>query len=159
MVDDFSSARHDKPSNWKQLQALGFAVPGATICQLLQADASESASAERYDAVLTDWLKAVDLSIGQFGIGEGYHTGGILPHSPAATENTKLVVSYEQDMLRRVTVTPKLISRLDVAFINSFGASKKSLVEHFLHSSATITAEPTQALKTAATTRLYTDAA
>jgi 6-phosphogluconolactonase/glucosamine-6-phosphate isomerase/deaminase len=157
LVDDVAAPDSVKPTNWQQLRALGFDLPAAPLRPILQTGVSMAASALTYGQQLHRWLSTVDFSIGQFGLGEGYHTGGILPGSPAASESTRLVIAYDTSGIWRVTVTPILIGRLDVAFINSFGESKRPLVEHFLISQASIVDEPTQSLKTAARTMLYSD--
>lgn len=148
LVDDKFLAPDDPASNASQFTALGF-EPGAVQYWPILTGGSLEATTAQFEVLLEKLLAEVDVTIGQFGLGEGYHTGGILAHSPAAHEQSRLACGYEQDGIGHITVTPALIGRLDVAFINSMGEGKRPLVAHFLESEATVDDEPTQALKTA----------
>lgn len=106
---------------------------------------------------MNEEFENADFRIGQFGIGEGYHTGGIMAHTIASKCFDRLVCSYEFSEERKITVTPGLISKLDVAFVNSLGEQKRDLVQHFCISNELIDDEPTQALKTAQRTLLFSD--
>ncbi|HZM63507.1 MAG TPA: 6-phosphogluconolactonase [Candidatus Saccharimonadales bacterium] len=143
-------------TNFGQLQSEGFASSNATMHNILQPSSSLKQTGERFDKLLKERLAWADIAIGQFGLGEGYHTGGIMAGSPAARAR-KLAIGYEYQGQGKVTVTPVLIKRLDVAFINSMGEGKRPLVRHFLQSTASVTAEPTQSLKTTKQTFLYSD--
>jgi len=106
--------------------------------------------------LVTNKMEWADITIGQFGIGEGFHTGGILANSPAV-HSDDLVCSYSEYNNTRITITPKLIKQLNYAFVNSMGEGKRVLVAHFIKSQALIEAEPTQALKEAKNCLLYSD--
>jgi 6-phosphogluconolactonase/glucosamine-6-phosphate isomerase/deaminase len=107
--------------------------------------------------LLAKRLEWAQVAIGQFGIGADYHTGGILPDSPAARETEKLAITYEQDGSKKITITPATIKRLNLAFINSMGESKRNIIQHFRESQAAVQDEPAQALKSAKRTYLYSD--
>ena len=154
LVDDIYSAV-ETDTNWYKLQEQGFSLKSKPI--LWGGRMSSEKTGEDFNQRLLKYLQEVDFSIGQFGIGEGYHTGGIQPGSVAAKTTNKLAVGYLDGETARVTITPELISRLDIVFINSLGEAKKALIEHFLSSTAAIEKEPTQALKTAKEVYLYSD--
>lgn len=157
LVDDHFGKDNLLKSNWQQLLDLGFLLPGAKAEGILQPGLSVEKTGERFARKLQEKLTWADFAIGQFGLGEGFHTGGILPDSPATKENNELAIGYKMADQQRVTVTPAMITKLDVAFINSLGETKRALVEHFLESKASIMREPTQALKTAKQTYLCSD--
>lgn len=112
---------------------------------------------ENYAGDVAECMGWADIAIGQFGIGEGMHTGGILPDMPDVSLSHELAVGYMRGYTASITITPESIVRLDMVFINSFGVSKRELVEHFLKSEASIVQEPTQALKEARSIVVSTD--
>lgn len=157
LVDDVYLTGGNSQSNWNKFKQLGF-NPELVACQgILQEELSLSKTTEAFEDLLQKRLLWADVTIGQFGLGEGFHTGGIQPNSPAANEDDKLAVGYQDGSTQRITVTPALIRKLDVAFINSMGESKRELVQHFLKSQAKVMSEPTQVLKQAKKTVLCSD--
>lgn len=156
LVDDKYLPLNSPETNAAQFKTLGFRAGAARYQEILHGK-SLAATAATFDRFLTEELARCDFAIGQFGLGEGYHTGGILPYSVAATQTALLATGYRQAGVGHVTVTPALITRLDIAFINSMGESKRPLVSHFLKSTASIQEEPTQALKQAKRTLLISD--
>jgi len=113
--------------------------------------------AKEYAKQVAESLEWAEITIGQFGIGEGFHTGGIIPDMPDISESDELAEGYVINDVASVTITPKCIEGMDIVFVNSFGESKRELVNHFLESDACVTAEPAQALKGAKKTVLVTD--
>lgn len=144
-------------TNFAQLLAQGFLAGNAQLQGILQPGLSLAKTGEQFNTLLTDRLAWADVAIGQFGLGEGYHTGGIMANSPASRAKQKLAIAYKYPGQGKVTITPVLIARLNIAFINSMGQAKRPLVQHFLQSKSSINAEPTQSLKTAKKTLLYSD--
>ena len=157
LVDELYLQRGDTQSNTYKLQQTGFVLTGSRFRQILRNGMDLKQMAESFDGWLQRQLDWSDITVGQFGIGAGYHTGGIQPGSVAAVENVRLAVGYQDTLVQRITVTPALIRRLDVAFVNSLGEDKRALVRHFCNSMASVAAEPTQVLKCAKITRLYSD--
>jgi 6-phosphogluconolactonase/glucosamine-6-phosphate isomerase/deaminase len=156
LVDDIFVPQGSPESNGQRLRDLGFSLNGGNFEEILR-NKSLTDTAREFNALLQDHVAFADVAIGQFGIGAGYHTGGIHPHSTAAREQSALAIGYQDGETGRITVTPALIAKLQTAFINSYGESKKPLVEHFLESDATIVDEPTQCLKRAAHLFVYSD--
>lgn len=155
LVDEKIIKDKNAPGNMQQLLDKGFIVGGANLIPILQGSMNLQESADKFEANLQDQISKADFSIGQFGLGEGYHTGGILANSPAITDES-YVRYYHSEEAEHITVTTKVITLLDVAFINSMGVCKKPLVDHFLDSDESINNEPTQALKSAKLTILCT---
>jgi 6-phosphogluconolactonase/glucosamine-6-phosphate isomerase/deaminase len=156
LIDDQYLPKGDEQTNGAQLIKQGFKLDGAEFMEILQNE-TQGKTASAFNDMLSQRLQWADFSIGQFGLGAGYHTGGIQPGSPAAKENKHLAITYKDGGIWRITVTPILIARLDTAFINSIGKEKRELVLGFCKSVSTIDDEPTQALKMAKETLLYTD--
>jgi 6-phosphogluconolactonase/glucosamine-6-phosphate isomerase/deaminase len=132
-------------------------LPSGTELLLPSYTGSLSVDTERYDTKVNECIIWADCSIGQFGIGEGYHTGGILPGARNIIESANFVAGYQVEGQVSITITPKCVRRLNVIFVNSFGESKRELVQHFLKSKETVINEPTQILKEAQRTILVSD--
>lgn len=146
----------DKITNERAFcQLLGKAGRDCKI-SIVDANLTFQENVSNFNNLIVDKLQWADFCIGQFGLGEKFHTGGIWPFS-RATSTRSVVCGYEREGVKHITVTPTLIKQLDVAFINSLGANKRELVEHFLSSEASIRAEPTQSLKRAKQCVLYSD--
>lgn len=157
LVDDKVTPEAINGSNWQRLLDLGFDVTKITAAGIVQPNMPLEAMTSAFNALLNIRLDWADVSIGQFGIGADYHTGGMLPGSPAAQENEQLAIGYEYAGEGKLTITPAVIKRLDIAFINSLGESKREVVDHFLSSVADLVVEPAQGLKLAKETYLYSD--
>lgn len=157
LVDDKVTPAALRGTNWEELLDLGFDITEMSAAGIIQPNMPLDALTSAFNALLKIRLDWADISIGQFGIGADYHTGGILPNSPAARENEQFAVGYEYAGEGKLTITPAVIRRLDIAFINSLGASKQEIVKHFLDSEADPIVEPAVNLKFAKETYLYSD--
>ncbi len=156
LVDDKFLPPESTDSNAAKLQRLDF-EPGAASYQPILCGKGLEQTTKLFAEYLHERLVWADFALGQFGLGESFHTGGILPHSPAAKALQELACGYMQDGIGHITVTPGLIQKLDIAFVNSTGEAKRPLVEHFLKSTAQAVEEPTQALKLAQRVILVSD--
>lgn len=156
LVDEKVVENDGSVNNFQQLINTGFALECGELIPILKEGFSLSESANAFEANLKEQIETAEFIVGQFGLGEGYHTGGIIAHSSAITDDA-YVKYYASDDAKHITITTKVIKLLDSAFINSMGESKKPLVQHFLISEESIDNEPTQALKNAKTTILCSD--
>ncbi len=156
LVDDKLAPLADTGVNYQALVDGGFPL-GNIPLKPIEYHGDVEKDAARYHRVLSQAISEADIVVGQFGIGAGYHTGGILPGSEAAREDVKLVVGYIKDDVTSITITPVFIRRMDVVFINSFGEGKRKMVAHFLGSDAIVEQEPTQVLKEAVSTVIASD--
>lgn len=157
LVDDKYVPRDINQTNGRQLLVQGFKLNGGGFQNITEEASSFNTCTLRFKDLLQQKLEWADVAIGQFGLGEGFHTGGIMANTLAAQEYDALAVGYEYEGQPKITVTPGLIEKLDLAFINSLGAAKHMLIQRFLTSDASVNDEPTQALKLAKTTILCTD--
>ena len=141
-------------SNWPQLQAAGFTLPGATLLPVLNGDDMPSA-VQRFAATLDQALNAADFRLGLFGIGPDGHTAGILPHSAAVAE-TGLASGYDAGNFRRITMTPPAIARLDEAVAYVTGEAKWHILDQ-LEADVPADDQPAQFLKQIPTVTIYND--
>lgn len=157
LVDDIYDTPDDEGHNWHRLMQEGFIMPQGGGIGIARASQQLKRDTAAFDQLLQQKLAWADSTIGQFGIGDDFHTGGIAPQSIAAREHDRLAVGYAYNGQEKITITPGLIARLDVAFVNSLGEAKRPLVAHFLVSEVSPEIEPVQNLKTAHKTYLYSD--
>lgn len=157
LVDDIYEGRNDEGHNWQRLVDEGFIAPQGGVRGIERTEQSIEDDAAAFEQLLQQKLTASKFVVGQFGIGGDFHTGGIAPASAAAREQSRLAVGYVYNDQEKITITPALIARLDIAFVNSMGESKRQIVAHFLESEASPEIEPAQNLKAARQTLLYSD--
>lgn len=142
-------------SNWTQLQAAGFNLPGATLHPVLTG-AAQPATAADFEAFLYQQFGgAADYCVGLLGIGPDGHTSGILPHSPAVTA-TGLVCAYDGGGYQRITTTPIALEKLSEAVVYAVGEAKWPQLDR-LETDLPLAEQPAQALKKLAKTTIFTD--
>jgi 6-phosphogluconolactonase/glucosamine-6-phosphate isomerase/deaminase len=141
-------------SNWPQLQAAGFSLPGARMLPVLHGD-DLPATVETFAATLVDAIDAADFRIGLFGIGPDGHTAGMLPHS-GAVNASNFAFGYDAGNFVRITITPPAIARLDEAVVYATGEAKWPVIDQ-LGTDLTIDEQPAQALKLVSTVTIYND--
>lgn len=141
-------------SNWQHLLGAGFLFDSRQLYPVLQGKPFRE-TVEDYEETLNRLFIENDYIVGQFGIGEDGHTAGILPGSPAAIEDTKLVYGYDGPDYRRITVTPKAITRISKAFTYA-GKGKEDAIQR-LKSSHSISGQPAQILKFIKSSSVYTN--
>lgn len=157
LVDDKLTSNMPYGSNWQQLLDLGFDNTHIPAMGIVRPGHPLEELSRSFEETLSAKLTWADVVIGQFGIGADYHTGGILPNSPAAKETEHLAIGYEHGGEGKITITPAVIRQLDVVFINSMGKSKRGIVAHFIESEEGAVTEPAQNLKHAKESYLYSD--
>lgn len=144
-----------KDSNWAQLLASGFAVPGATLFPVLRGHTLEE-TVRVYDKELEEEILGADFRIGLFGMGVDGHTAGILPKSTASVA-TNYIHGYVAEPFTRITMTPPAIAKLDVTILYAMGKDKAHAI-HELREKRTIRTNPAQALKQARILTVFSDA-
>lgn len=141
-------------SNWTQLLAAGFDLPGATLQPVLEG-AGMTETAEGYDHFLASKFAACDYHVGLLGIGPDGHTSGILPHSPAVTA-PGLVCAYDGGQYQRITTTPLALSKLSEAVVYALGEPKWPVLDR-LEADLPVADQPAQALKAITKLTIFTD--
>lgn len=142
-------------SNWQQLIEKGFNLPQAKQIPILTGD-SRDITTEKFNASLDQELKAADYKISLFGIGKDGHTAGILPDSPAVVSES-LAFGYDTPTFSRITVTPKVIEKLDEVVVWVQGEEKWEVIENLKEKNIDITKQPAQILKKVPLLTIFTD--
>jgi 6-phosphogluconolactonase/glucosamine-6-phosphate isomerase/deaminase len=141
-------------SNWPQLQAAGFALPGATLLPVLHGESME-ATVDTFTATLAQAFQQADFSIGLFGIGADGHTAGMLPHSGAVAA-TQFAFGYDAGNFVRITMTPPAIAQLNEAVVYAIGEEKWPVLDQ-LEGEVPPIDQPAQFLKQVPNVIIYND--
>ncbi len=156
-TDERFGAYNHPDSNWLQLHQAGFNPTGAKTETILTKDnLSLEDSVKRYDEIVRRVLKSNAMIIGQFGIGVDGHIAGILPGSPAV-DAQDYVIGYETEQFTRVTLTPRAISRINMAYAFVFGESKKVALNNLYSKNLSLSEQPSQILKQIEPAYIYSD--
>lgn len=131
-------------SNWQQLHAADFHLPGATMVPVLHGHTAEETTTE-FGRHLQEYCQGAAYCIGFFGMGPDGHTAGILPGSPAVSA-TDWAAYYEVPQFRRITMTVPAIAALSEAVVYAMGDSKLEPLQN-LQKDVPLDEQPAQALK------------
>lgn len=149
----YGSVGHDD-SNWMQLEAAGFNLPGARLVPVLTG-ADRTATTEAFGKNLQELLGESTYKIGLFGIGADGHTAGILPETTAVFDPS-LTSSYNAGNFERITITPKVIEQLSEAVVYAVGEQKWPVIDD-LEKEIEVSAQPAQALKSVPKLTVFND--
>ena len=141
-------------SNYFQLLEKGFNLPEAKLIPVL-IDDDRNITTKKFIKILEEELKLADYRIGLFGIGVDGHTAGILPNS-LAIQCQDLVCSYDTSVFSRITITPKVIEKLDEAIVWAQGEEKWEVLKN-LEKNIDINLEPAQILKKVPLLTIFSD--
>ena len=156
LIDErYGDAGHSD-SNWQQLLLAGLTSDAATFYQVLQGKDLEE-TREAYEAFIKTSLEENDISVGLLGIGPDGHTAGILPNSPAASENSQLVAGYTSEPYKRLTLTFPALKKLSTAYIFAYGETKKPTLQQLKSQNIDLSEQPAQILKQLKEAYLYND--
>ena len=144
-------------SNLAQLFEAGLEPGQAQVLAVLQAGLSFEQTIRHYNQLAVQAFQRADYILGQFGIGDDGHIAGILPDSPAASEETALAVGYEGPDFRRLTLTFPAIKQVDVAFTFAFGTIKHKALESLARRNLPLSQQPAQVLKQLPEAYMYND--
>jgi len=155
LVDERFVPVRDKNSNWERLASDGFDQMFTESHPIIKYNLDAQALTSDYNQLITDILKDKNLYvIGLFGIGADGHTAGLLPGNPVM-DSGDYVATFKGDDFERITITPKMIERIDEAVVFSMGTTKYDAIQKFIDDDDSIIA--TQVLKKIKNIRLYTD--
>jgi 6-phosphogluconolactonase/glucosamine-6-phosphate isomerase/deaminase len=143
-------------SNWKQLQDAGFADENSTFLPILQGKDLQSTRSS-YEHVLKKVLDEAVYKIGLFGIGPDGHTAGILPNTEGAHDDAALVVAYQGPDYTRITISPKVIARLDTVIAYAAGDAKEQTIRRLRDENIAPIEQPAQILKLVKDSYVYND--
>ncbi|HXH26488.1 MAG TPA: 6-phosphogluconolactonase [Candidatus Acidoferrum sp.] len=143
LMDERFGAPGHHDSNWQQLHEAGFALD---VPQVLRTGELLEGVAEAYDATIRHAFAEADIIIGQFGIGADGHTAGLLPGAPVMDAAT-LVAGYRLPGFQRITLTPKALLQVDVAFVFAAGADKHPALEKLQNETLPLVQQSAQIFK------------
>ncbi|HET6863983.1 MAG TPA: 6-phosphogluconolactonase [Candidatus Saccharimonadales bacterium] len=144
-----------KDSNWQQLMAKGLSAPGAKLKPFLNGEPLETVKHE-LDQFFSARLDQPSYKIALLGMGSDGHTAGILPHSPAVLSD-ELVVNYQADDYKRLTLSLKALNKLDEAVLYAAGPSKAGQLQTLAKSSIDPKEQPAQIIKVLPRWTVYND--
>lgn len=169
LIDERFGPVGHKHSNWQQLLDGGFPVESIRAMPLLleSRDGEEAfrSAVRRFDGLLTDAARKEKngelLIVGLLGIGADGHTAGILPGSPACTEDgigppAALATGYRSDIHTRITITPAFFQYFDKAVAYAKGEEKWQALAR-LREVRPICDQPAQLLKRARESLVFCD--
>ena len=131
-------------SNWQQLLNAGFNTKNINYYEILKGD-NISETTNNFENFLENIFKTNGSHIGTLGMGADGHTAGILPNSELFSSQ-KLASHYTALDFERITITPKCISALGMAFVYAVGSNKHQAIENF-SKTLEIEQQPVQIIK------------
>ena len=144
-----------KDSNWTQLIETGFDFKGFESFPVLTGLSLEE-TVKTFGERAKLAFDMADFVIAQFGIGADGHIAGILPGTPAVSDQNP-TSGYVADPFTRVTLTFNTLLQIDAAFSFVFGDSKKEAIQNLVTHDMTLNNEPCQILKQIDEAYLYSD--
>jgi 6-phosphogluconolactonase/glucosamine-6-phosphate isomerase/deaminase len=152
LIDERYGPPGHKDSNWRQLMAAGFSLPGAQLYPILINKNIEATTSE-----FDDFIKHTENSykIGLLGVGVDGHTAGLLPGSPALSSD-RYADYYQGPDFWRISLTPKALVTLDEALVFALGQSKAQALAD-LQKDLPISRQPAQIIKQIPKVAVYND--
>jgi len=133
-------------SNAQQLMDAGFKAKNAVFIHTLMPGFSLEETKERFEAATQRAFEHAHVIVAQIGIGSDGHIAGILPNSPAATDEG-WVCAYDTPTYKRVTLTFVALRQVSVAIAAAFGDEKKDALTRLRDEDLPLTEQPAQLLK------------
>lgn len=143
-------------SNAQQLMQAGFLTKQANFIPVLKPNLSLSDTCKLYGEDFSQAVRAADIVIGQFGMGTDGHIAGILPGS-AAVSSGDMTISYAASDYTRLTLTPKALQKLTVAYVFAFGHDKLTALEKLESQTLSLDVQPAQLIKQIPGAYVYND--
>ncbi|PIZ63891.1 hypothetical protein COY17_00040 [Candidatus Saccharibacteria bacterium CG_4_10_14_0_2_um_filter_52_9] len=157
LVDERYGSVGHADSNWAQLMEAGFDAGQASLLPILEAGLDFDQTVERFGLLANKAFDKHDLVIAQLGIGDDGHIAGILPDSPATSEQQSLVAGFKTPSLQRLTLTFPALRQIDVAYAFAFGEPKLAALTALKTQSLSLAEQPSQILKELPEAYLYSD--
>lgn len=148
-----------KDSNWAQMMEMGFNLRKVNSLPILigkSLDATVAESSDRVKDIFNDIKSSNGIIVAQFGIGTDGHVAGIFPNSVALTD-LRMTCGYDAGKFIRLTLTPKAIRMIDVAYTFAFGAPKHAIMQNLRDTNKPIAEMPAQILKEIPESYVYSD--
>ena len=124
MDERYGDPGHEN-SNTEFMRRSGFLPGAAEWIDVLAHDVSFNETIAYYEDVISEAFAVSHIIVGQFGLGSDGHVAGILPGSPACEEDYANVVGYEWNDYVRLTLSPRALRAITVAFVPAYGSDKE----------------------------------
>jgi len=154
LTDERFGDENHPDSNWFQLEKSGFNISNVKIIPFITGKSFKDTTIEIREKIKEEFDKA-DYKIGMFGLGIDGHIAGILPRSEAITSD-ELICAYYTPQYDRITITFKIISKLDEAILCALGDVKWPMIEK-LEKDLTTEEQPAQILKSVSLLTIFSD--
>lgn len=152
--------RYGKPghvnSNTEFMRKSGFQPGVAEWIDVLAHDVSLEETLEYYADIAAESMANANIVIGQFGLGADGHVAGILPDSPATEEDYATVIGYEWHDYTRMTLSPRALADVHVAYVPAYGDSKKEALDRLRRGKESLERLPAQILRQIPEVYVYT---
>ncbi len=142
-------------SNWQQMIDLGFDLDGLSNHPVLK-NLSLEETVRLSDFEIKEAFAWADYVVALFGIGADGHIAGILPHSPAVSDEG-LFSGYQGQPFTRLTLTSSSLRKISVAYVLVFGETKREAIANLKNKNLTVEEEPCQILKEIPEAKLFSD--
>lgn len=156
MDERYGQAGH-ADSNYKIMTNKGFDPGAARFGDLLAGNLNLEMTTQMFGKLLEEAFDQADIVIGLFGMGADGHTAGIKPESPGALDPEQPAVGYRAADFERITLTPKMIRRIDQIFLLAYGSDKKPALEKLKSQNIALARMPAQVLKEIDGSIVYND--
>jgi 6-phosphogluconolactonase len=144
-------------SNWYQFITAAGDTKQAQLYPVLMPGRTLEQTANFYEDIAAAAFRRADVSIALLGVGTDGHIAGILPNSPAAHEEEKLVSAYVSDPYERLTLTFPALSQVTGIYAFAFGETKFEALTQLQEQLHSIIEQPVQFLKPLQDAYLYND--
>lgn len=144
-------------SNYHQLQEAGFSDKRVDFVDVLATGESLEETTSHYAEVLQHALTDADFVFATLGIGYDGHTAGILPASPAATDNTSLVIGYRGHDFLRMTSGLHALANVNTAVVFAYGQKKHEALMRLADKSESVSNVPSMLLYDLPDVTIYND--
>lgn len=158
MIDERYGAPGHEDSNYAQLCAAGFQPGSATYIDILDGNLPLDQTLDRFSNLAETSFENADYIVASCGLGADGHTAGLMPGwTELADMHDDDVISYTTPNFTRLTLTPHLIQKCDIAFVCAFGPQKQAAL-HALSQQKVSPTLPAHFYTTMPDVRVYNDA-
>jgi len=144
-------------SNAQTLREAGFDPGAATWVDVLVRNLPFAETVDHYSDVAATAFAEAQFVIGQFGMGPDAHIAGLLPYSPAITDDSATVVGYSWTDYIRMTLSASMLKQINTSYVLAYGDSKKEALERLRQNSETFAALPAKLLYDLSDVYVYND--
>jgi 6-phosphogluconolactonase/glucosamine-6-phosphate isomerase/deaminase len=156
MDERYGQPGHDD-SNTEQLRRAGFEPGPAAWVDVLARNLPLTETVAYYDELVSSALAEASAVISQFGLGSDGHVAGILPGSPACTDDPATVAGYEWRDYTRLTLTAEALKRTTTGYVLAYGEQKRTALERLQTNGESFADLPAKVLYDLPEVYVYTD--